>query len=201
MLVMCYVCTVRVCWVFFFLCPHPLGVYPTSVCHTSVCHCVWFVHPYMVVFVQYLFVLIVCLYGVQPVLLEPDSGTSAQCLVVLLYNVSGQCNWWLFVRCHCVMDVLSCSVMICWLMAIWMNVVHTVVARFFFFFFLATVHATWMPQPLPLCGGALHLCFLDRGSDAVVFLVSLLCPHLPRIGEGNRLHFLVLLLRLWLCCV
>jgi hypothetical protein len=134
MLVMCYVCTVRVCWVFFFLCPHPLGVYPTSVCHTSVCHRVWFVHPYMVVFVQYLFVLIVCLYGVQPVLLEPDSGTSAQCLVVLLYNVSGQCNWWLFVSCHCVMDVLSCSVMICWLMAIWMNVVHTVVARFFFFF-------------------------------------------------------------------
>jgi hypothetical protein len=68
-------------------------------------------------------------------LVEPVSGTSSQCVVVLLYNVSGPCSRFLCVSCHCVMDVLSCSVMVWWLMAIWMNVFATVVARFFFFLF------------------------------------------------------------------
>jgi hypothetical protein len=66
-------------------------------------------------------------------LVEPVSGTSSQCVVVLLYNVSGPCSRFLCVSCHCVMDVLSCSVMVWWLMATWMNVFATVVARFFFF--------------------------------------------------------------------
>lgn len=65
----------------------------------------------------------------------PDSETSSQCVVVLLYNVSGPCSRLLCVSCHCVMDVLSCSVMVWWLMATWMNVLHTVVARFFFFLY------------------------------------------------------------------
>jgi hypothetical protein len=120
---------------FFFFLLHHVGVCPTSVCHTSVCHVVWFVHRVLVC-VQIVLVCFVrvCLDGVRLWLVEPVSGTSSQCVVVLLYNVSGPCSRLLCVSCHCVMDVLSCSVMVWWLMATWMNVLHTVVARFFFFF-------------------------------------------------------------------
>merc|ERR1712050_261422 len=80
-------------------------------------------------------ITILCLFCVSLLRVVPDSETSSQCVVVLLYNVSGPCSRLLCVSCHCVMDVLSCSVMVWWLMATWMNVLHTVVARFFFFFF------------------------------------------------------------------
>lgn len=126
--------------------------------------------------------------GVRLWLVESVSGTSSQCVVVLLYNVSGPCSRLLCVSCHCVMDVLSCSVMVWWLMATWMNVLHTVVARFFFFFVLAVANVTCMSQSSPLCGGARDLWFLDRGSDAGCVLLSCVYPCLLMIGEVNRLH-------------
>ena len=52
----------------------------------------------MAVSVQYLHVLTVHPHGVQPVLLEPDSGTSPQCLAMLLHVVqpagrTGAARW------------------------------------------------------------------------------------------------------------
>merc|ERR1712210_311943 len=55
-------------------------------------------------------------------------------LVELLYNASGQYSWLMVVSGHCVLDVRLSSVIVCWLMAIWMNVVHAVVAHWLFFF-------------------------------------------------------------------
>jgi hypothetical protein len=62
------------------------------------------------------------------------SGTCAQCVVGWMYNVSGQCSWLLVVSGHCVLAVRFCSVICCWLMAIWMNVVHSLVLFWLFFF-------------------------------------------------------------------
>ena len=53
----------------------------------------------------------------------------------VLYSVSGQCNWLLVVCSHCVLDVRLSSVIVGWLMAIWMNVGYAVFARWLFFFF------------------------------------------------------------------
>jgi len=71
---------------------------------------------------------------VQRVGALPGSGTSAHRLVELLYNASGQYSWLMVVSGHCVLDVRLSSVIVCWLMAIWMNVVHAVVAHWLFFF-------------------------------------------------------------------
>eukprot|EP00812_Abedinium_dasypus_P009027 NODE_2746_length_884_cov_27.318456.p3 GENE.NODE_2746_length_884_cov_27.318456~~NODE_2746_length_884_cov_27.318456.p3 ORF type:complete len:50 (+),score=7.78 NODE_2746_length_884_cov_27.318456:413-562(+) len=38
------------------------------------------------------------------------------------------------VCCHCVLDVRFSSVIVGWLMAIWMNVGYAVIARWLFFF-------------------------------------------------------------------
>jgi hypothetical protein len=74
------------------------------------------------------------------------------------------------------------------LMAIWMNVVHAVVAHWLFFFCRAIAHTMCMTQPLSRCGVAGNPCVLDRRSCTVVVSTPTVYPLLPRIGEGNRLH-------------
>jgi len=74
-------------------------------------------------------------FVVHPVGVVLSSGTSAQCVVGWMYNVSGQCICLLGVSGHCVLAVRFCSVICCWLMAIWMNVVHMLVVGWLFFFF------------------------------------------------------------------
>lgn len=69
----------------------------------------------------------------------PCSGLSARRVVGRLYNASGHCNWWLFVRCHCILDAGFSSVMVCELVASCMNVCIVVFALWLFFFF-------WMLQ-------------------------------------------------------
>merc|ERR1712232_1293168 len=64
MFVMCYVCTVCMCWVFFFFSLQHVGVCPTSVCHTSVCHVLWFVHRVLVCVQIFLCELLVCVWMV-----------------------------------------------------------------------------------------------------------------------------------------
>jgi len=74
-----------------------------------------------------------------------DSGMSVHCFYGVLYSVSGQCNRLLVVCSHCVLDVRLSSVIVGWLMAIWMNVGYAVFARLLFFFFgfcLTHVHDT-----------------------------------------------------------
>jgi len=70
----------------------------------------------------------------RPCVAVPYSGMSVHLLFELLYSVSGQCNWLMVVCCHCVLDVRPSSVIVCWLMAIWMNVGDAVIARWLFFF-------------------------------------------------------------------
>jgi len=60
---------------------------------------------------------------------------SVHCFFWVLYSVSGQCNWLLVVCSHCVLDVRLSSVIVGWLMAIWMNVGYAVFARLLFFYF------------------------------------------------------------------
>jgi len=63
----------------------------------------------------------------------PCSGLSARRVVGRLYNASGHCNWWLVVRCHCILDAGFSSVMVCELVANCMNVCIVVFALWLFF--------------------------------------------------------------------
>merc|ERR1712113_952506 len=80
----------------------------------------------------------------------------------VLYSVSGQCNWLMVVCSHCVLDVRLSSVIVGWLMAIWMNVGYAVFARWLFFFIWAFALCMCMTQPLSRCGVGYNPCVLDR---------------------------------------
>merc|ERR1712113_784330 len=68
----------------------------------------------------------------------------------------------LIVCSHCVLDVRLSSVIVGWLMAIWMNVGYAVFARWLFFFIWAIALRMCMTQPLSRCGVVCNPCVLDR---------------------------------------
>jgi len=104
-----------------------------------------------------------------------------------VHNASGQCNWWLDVSYHCLLDVRFRSVILCWLMASWMNVANAVVARCFFFFLRLPSDARARSSPhLDVWLNTSRVAWI-----AVLGMLGLSCrqhPQLLRIGEGNRLH-------------
>jgi len=63
-----------------------------------------------------------------------DSGRSAHCLIVMLFNVSGQFCRLLCVCDYCVLDVGFSSVIIWLLIGVWMNVGYAVNAPWLFYF-------------------------------------------------------------------
>jgi len=71
---------------------------------------------------------------VHPVGALPSSGTRAHCVVGWMYNVSGQCICWVVFCGHCVLALRLVSVICCWLVALWMIVVPSLVACWLFFF-------------------------------------------------------------------
>jgi len=130
-----------------------------------------------------------------------SSGTSAHCVVGWMYNVSWQCIGLVVVSGHCVLVERFCSVICCWLVAIWMNVVHILVVVWLFFLIGTCPRYIQCQRPsfvVGVCAGS--------GSWIVVFDMlgsrHLLCfvfwPGSVRV-TGNRCN--LLLIRPRLMCV
>jgi len=109
--------------------------------------------------------------------------------VVLLFNVSGQFCSVLCVCGYCVLDVGFRSVIMCYLMGRWMNVYYAVFALWLFFFSgLTRISCSGLSPNLVLGFYAVIFLWISFGLFPVwyVIIANLV---MPRIGQGNVLHF------------
>merc|ERR1712151_838590 len=173
----------ELCWLLEYSCFLPPEACPTCCLLVCVTLKVVYASVLSVVFGLLFRVNRVC-QRVQHFAATPYSGMSVHWFFWVLYSVSGQCNWLMVVCSHCVLDVRLSSVIVGWLMAIWMNVGYAVFARWLFFFSWAIALSMCMTQPLSRCGVVVNPCVLDR--FFVIFWVFVLplihcCPGSVRV--------------------
>jgi len=87
-------------------------------------------------------------------------GRVVTCWLCLLYNDSCQVSGFLLVCGYLLLVARGVSVIVCWLMASWMNVVYAVCAFFFFFFFMKGWFVQLSRFSPDLVGGLLAICVL-----------------------------------------